>query len=107
MKKLILFLSVVTAVLSVSCSKLGNEDIEALEEKYYGEQDLGDYTPSYCSGSYQGPSANIDIQLNTFCQAAYAYICLDGLSASSQQVTGTCAYYNQINESSTPCPYCQ
>lgn len=106
MKKLILLFASFS-LLFVACTKEGDLDIVAIEEKLNGQQDLGNDTPNYCTSSYEGPSANIDIQLNVFCQAAYAYLCIDGYSASSQQVQGNCATYNQLNEGSTPCPYCQ
>jgi hypothetical protein len=107
MKKITLLLITAITMVIVGCTKEGTLDIEAIEEKLYGEQDLGTYTPSYCTDQYAGPNDNIDIQLNVFCQAAYAYLCLDGLAPDSQEVTGNCAIYNDMNESSTPCPYCQ
>lgn len=106
MKKITIILASFSLIL-IACTKSGDLDIVAIEEKLNGQQDLGNDTPSYCTDSYQGPSANIDIQLNVFCQAAYAYLCLDGLPASSQQVQGNCATYDQLNEGTTPCPYCQ
>lgn len=98
---------VAISMFAISCTKEGDLDLVAIEEKLYGEQDLGNYTPSYCTDQYAGPNDNVDIQLNVFCQAAYAYLCLDGLAPDSQEVTGNCAIYNDLNESSTPCPYCQ
>ncbi len=106
MKKLILLFASFT-LLFVACTKEGDLDIVAIEEKLNGEQQFEDNTSSFCSGGYEGPSANIDIQLNAFCQAAYAYLCLDGLPASSQQVQGNCATYNQLNEGTIACPYCE
>lgn len=59
-----------------------------------------------CSGSYRSPVN--DAQLDSFCGAAYAYRCLDGLALSSQQVQSVCSIYNSIKEPGTPnCPYCQ
>jgi hypothetical protein len=57
-------------------------------------------------GTYTGPSG--DPQLDSFCQAAYAYRCLDGLPVTSQQVRAVCDIYNDIKEPNVPnCPYCQ
>lgn len=59
-----------------------------------------------CSGSYRSPVS--DVQLDSFCAAAYAYRCLDGLALSSQQVQSVCSIYNSIREPGTPdCPYCK
>lgn len=56
-----------------------------------------------CSGGYNGPT--FDIQIDSQCQAAYAYKC----AGSQQGVDATCAIYKtyQRNDSSIPnCPYC-
>lgn len=105
MKKTFLLFALI-ALTAISCTKSGDLDIVAIEEKLYGTQDLGNDTPSYCTSSYQGPNANVDIQLNAFCQAAYAYLCLDGYSPTSQQVSYNCINYNQLNEGTIACPYC-
>ncbi|NBW37132.1 MAG: hypothetical protein EBR30_19340 [Cytophagia bacterium] len=43
-----------------------------------------------CTGSYRSPVN--DVQLDSFCGAAYAYRCLDGLALSSTQVQSVCSY---------------
>lgn len=56
-----------------------------------------------CSGGYNGPT--FDIQIDSQCQAAYAYKC----AGSQQGVDATCAIYKtyQRNDPSIPnCPYC-
>lgn len=59
-----------------------------------------------CSGSYRSPVS--DVQLDSFCGAAYAYRCLDGYALSSQQVQSVCSIYNSLREPGTPdCPYCK
>ncbi|MCZ8216896.1 MAG: hypothetical protein O9262_11685 [Cyclobacteriaceae bacterium] len=59
-----------------------------------------------CTGSYRSPVN--DVQLDSFCGAAYAYRCLDGLALSSTQVQSVCSIYNSLREPGTPdCPYCK
>lgn len=56
-----------------------------------------------CSGGYNGPT--FDIQIDSQCQTAYAYTC----SGSTAGVKAACAIYKtyQQNDPSIPnCPYC-
>lgn len=59
-----------------------------------------------CDGSYNGPEG--DIQLDSFCQYAYAKRCLEGKSLNDVEVQGACQTYNSIREPGVPdCPYCK
>lgn len=64
--------------------------------------------PAVCgSGNYNGPTGSP--QRDSFCQAAFAYICKSGLSKDSPQVKSICQQYNTMNQLSNPkqnCPYC-
>jgi len=63
-----------------------------------------------CGSGYVSPLDNpsLDIQLDAFCQQAYAYRCLDGKPLSDPGVQAACATYDNIKEPSAPsCPYCQ
>jgi hypothetical protein len=65
---------------------------------------------SSCGSSYVSPLANpsLDVQLDAYCAAAYAYRCLDGKPLSDPGVQATCANYNTMKEPSAPdCPYCR
>jgi hypothetical protein len=56
-----------------------------------------------CSGGYQGPE--FDIQIDSQCQAAFAYKC----AGNTAGVTATCKIYNTYrqNDPKIPkCPYC-
>lgn len=61
-----------------------------------------DGLPSYCDGSYSGPSA--DPQVDGFCQAAFAAIC-SGYSPSSSEVKSYCDIFDAFGVSYS-CPYC-
>lgn len=65
-----------------------------------GENDAGGVD---CSGGYNGPE--FDIQIDSQCQAAYAYAC----SGAQEGVDAACSLYKgfQSQDSSIPdCPYC-
>ncbi len=56
-----------------------------------------------CTGSYDGPT--FDIQIDSQCQAAYAYTC----SGSAAGVKATCAIYKSYQKDNPKipnCPYC-
>lgn len=68
----------------------------------------GGSTVSYCTTTYQGPSGAP--QRDGFCQAAWAYLCKNGLSPDSKEVKEYCRLYAQMNQITTPmvnCPYCR
>lgn len=59
---------------------------------------------SYCTDSYEGPSS--DPQSDSFCEAAYTYLCVGGYSEDSEEVQGNCDIYKEMVGSSSSCPYC-
>jgi hypothetical protein len=64
--------------------------------------------PSYCTSTYQGPKG--EPQRDSFCEAAWLYLCKNGFSPNSQEVKTYCDLYRQQNDISTPkenCPYCK
>lgn len=68
----------------------------------------GGTKPGSCTSSYQGPLGypNID----GFCQAAWLYVCEDGLPASSPHVSSSCDTYHQWQLTTSgveDCPYCE
>lgn len=68
----------------------------------------GGSTVSYCTTTYQGPSGAP--QRDGFCQAAWVYLCKNGLSPDSKEVKEYCRLYAQMNQITTPmvnCPYCR
>ncbi|RLD56209.1 MAG: hypothetical protein DRJ01_15555 [Bacteroidetes bacterium] len=66
----------------------------------------GNNTVSYCTDSYQGPG--VGTQLNSYCESAYTYLCVGGYSASSDEVSVNCDYYDAMNDNNYPdCPYCK
>lgn len=72
---------------------------------YFADEAGTDSSVSYCTDTYQGPTS--DIQRDSFCQAAYAYLCMDGFAPDSEEVTSQCDIYNSTSWGYTGnCPYC-
>jgi len=68
------------------------------------QNDTGSGGIGGCTGSYDGPS--FDIQIDSQCQAAYAYTC----SGSADGVKATCSIYKAYqrdNPKIPDCPYCK
>ena len=71
----------------------------------YFSSDSSSSSPSYCTSSYEGPTS--DIQRDSYCQAAYTYLCVGGYSATSTEVTSQCDIYNSASWGYTgDCQYC-
>ncbi|WP_219958791.1 hypothetical protein [Algoriphagus sp. NBT04N3] len=73
-----------------------------------GSGGSGGSSVSYCTTTYQGPTGAP--QRDGFCQAAWLYLCKNGLSPDSREVKEYCRLYAQMNQITTPmqnCPYCR
>jgi hypothetical protein len=67
----------------------------------------GANTTGVCATPYVRPS-NYDPQLDSFCEAVYAFRCKDGLPLSDPKVQSYCQIYNDTKEPNVPeCPYCK
>ena len=65
------------------------------------------YVPGYCTGEYDGPPVEDDIQVNTQCLTAFVSYCAGEVEAGDQ----ACEYYKGFEEfygeDLPECPYCK
>ena len=75
----------------------------------YFSGESGGSVSSYCTESYQNPG--VGVQLSSYCEGAYTYLCIGGYSSDSEEVSSYCNLYNAMNAQDgnkfPACPYCK